>query len=389
MFIATANMLDPIQPAFLDRMEVIRLSGYTEEEKLRIARHHLIPKQMRENGLDRGAASTFTDEGVEEDHLRLHPRGRPAQPRARDRRGLPQGRGARWRAAKRRRSVIDRGEGRGVPGRPQALQRGAARPRPGRRRHRPRLDRGRRRPAVHRGRGGARQGAAPADRPARRRDEGVGAGGALLRPRLRRDARAARGLLRQARHPRPRARGIDPQGRPLGRHHDRHGDPLGADRQAGQPPRGDDRRDHAARRRAADRRPQGEGARRQARRHPHHASCRSSTGATSPRSRKRSRRASPSTSSITWTRCCSSRLLEPGRRAGARSGAALRTAREAARQARQSSASATPPRSEQPDAARAPDGPHESSMALTRRPHAGSSEDRLLRWLPRAGRANR
>jgi len=63
MFIATANLLDTIQPAFLDRMEVIRLSGYTEEEKLRIARLHLIPKQTKENGLAEGQI-TFTDEGI-------------------------------------------------------------------------------------------------------------------------------------------------------------------------------------------------------------------------------------------------------------------------------------------------------------------------------------
>ncbi|HXO29125.1 MAG TPA: endopeptidase La, partial [Thermoanaerobaculia bacterium] len=51
LFIATANMLEPIQPAFLDRMEVLRLTGYTEEEKLQIAERHLVPKQMRENGV--------------------------------------------------------------------------------------------------------------------------------------------------------------------------------------------------------------------------------------------------------------------------------------------------------------------------------------------------
>jgi ATP-dependent Lon protease len=63
MFIATANMLEPIQPAFLDRMEVIRLSGYTEEEKMRIARLHLIPKQMKENGITEEHID-LTDEGL-------------------------------------------------------------------------------------------------------------------------------------------------------------------------------------------------------------------------------------------------------------------------------------------------------------------------------------
>jgi ATP-dependent Lon protease len=64
LFIATANVLDPIQPAFLDRMEVIRLSGYTQEEKKAIARRHLIPKQMEENGVTE-ANVEFTDSGIE------------------------------------------------------------------------------------------------------------------------------------------------------------------------------------------------------------------------------------------------------------------------------------------------------------------------------------
>jgi ATP-dependent Lon protease len=51
MFITTANLLDPIQPAFRDRMEVLELPGYTEEEKLQIAVRHLIPKQVGENAL--------------------------------------------------------------------------------------------------------------------------------------------------------------------------------------------------------------------------------------------------------------------------------------------------------------------------------------------------
>jgi ATP-dependent Lon protease len=51
MFMTTANVLETIQPALRDRMEIIRLAGYTEEEKLQIVVRHLMPKQMDENGI--------------------------------------------------------------------------------------------------------------------------------------------------------------------------------------------------------------------------------------------------------------------------------------------------------------------------------------------------
>lgn len=51
MFIATSNSMSSIQPALKDRMEVIKMSGYTTEEKIEIARQHLFPKQLKEHGL--------------------------------------------------------------------------------------------------------------------------------------------------------------------------------------------------------------------------------------------------------------------------------------------------------------------------------------------------
>ena len=65
MFIATANYQDPIPPALKDRMEIIDFSGYIEDEKVKIAKRHLIPKQLKENGLT-SKDVTLEETGVKE-----------------------------------------------------------------------------------------------------------------------------------------------------------------------------------------------------------------------------------------------------------------------------------------------------------------------------------
>ena len=64
MFIATANVMENIPAPLKDRMEVINLSGYTQEEKVMIAHKYLIPKQIKENGISKKHVS-FTDKGLE------------------------------------------------------------------------------------------------------------------------------------------------------------------------------------------------------------------------------------------------------------------------------------------------------------------------------------
>src|SRR5205807_5802159 len=63
LFICTANQLETIPPPLLDRMDVIQLSGYTEDEKLGIARKYLVPKQLEAHGLTTKQL-TFTDKGL-------------------------------------------------------------------------------------------------------------------------------------------------------------------------------------------------------------------------------------------------------------------------------------------------------------------------------------
>ena len=64
LFICTANVLDTIPPPLLDRMEMLELQGYTEEEKIEIAVRHLIPKQAEEHGIKLGEQIEFTREAI-------------------------------------------------------------------------------------------------------------------------------------------------------------------------------------------------------------------------------------------------------------------------------------------------------------------------------------
>jgi ATP-dependent Lon protease len=64
LFICTANVLDTIPPPLLDRMEMLELQGYTEEEKIEIAIRHLIPKQAEEHGIKLGEQIEFTREAL-------------------------------------------------------------------------------------------------------------------------------------------------------------------------------------------------------------------------------------------------------------------------------------------------------------------------------------
>ncbi len=257
MFVTTANTMN-IPPALLDRMEIIRLAGYTENEKVEIAKRHLIPNQRQNHGLEPGEWEV-EDEALQDADPALHARGGRALARARDRQARPQG-GQGDPARHHQGRAGHSGKRRALSGRAEVpLRRGRARG-PGRRRHGPRLDRGRGRDPDGGRRHDAGQGQDVGDRQLARRHEGVDPG----RQRLRALARACAGhpflSVREEGHPRARAGGSNPEGRSLGgrRHGDGHH--LHHDGNPRQEGRGHDRRDHAARARPADRRPQGEDA---------------------------------------------------------------------------------------------------------------------------------
>ena len=267
LFIATANNLDTIPGPLLDRMELIQLAGYTLDEKVHIAKRYLVPRQIEQNGLS-GAGVSFTDaalRAIAEEYTRE----------------------AGVRQLEREIGTVCRklareiAEANGRRGGRVSVSAKRARALLGRRRVFAESRRRTQDPGVATGLawtpvGGevlfveatAMPGSGQPDdhRPARRGDARVRPGGAVVgaRPRGVFRRRPRRRLVRRARHPHPRPRRRGAEGRPIGRGRDGHRARVAGQRPAGCRRRRDDRRDHAHRPGAADRRAEGEGARRPA-----------------------------------------------------------------------------------------------------------------------------
>ena len=258
MFVTTANTLN-IPPALMDRMEIIRIAGYTEDEKVEIARRHLMPAQIKGHGLEPNELSL--DEDALKEIIRRYTREAGVRNLEREIAKISRKSVKELLTTKKKSIEVTRQEPRGLSRRAEVpLRRGRARG-PGRRRHRPCLDRGWRRDPHRRRRDDARQGQDDRHRQFARRDEGIDPGRerlcALARGRVRHQA----ATVREARHPRARAGGRHAQGWSLGGR--RHGDSdrVDDDRDPGEARRRHDRRNHASRSGSAHWRPEGKAAR--------------------------------------------------------------------------------------------------------------------------------
>ena len=269
MFVCTANSLDTIPGPLRDRMELIQLAGYTEEEKLQIARRYLVPRQIERNGLSKSRIA-FGDPAL---RVIIADYTREAGVRQ-----LEREIGTICRK-------IARQVAEGTLKRKVTITEPRVRELLGKRKFFSETRRRTARPGVATGLAWTPVGGevlfieATAmagngkltitgqlgevmQESAQAALSYVRSNASELVPEL------ARRLVRDARHPHPRPRRRDAQGRSERRRGDGHGARVAPDRAARPGGRGDDRRDHAHRPGAADRRPQGEGARRSAKRHP-------------------------------------------------------------------------------------------------------------------------
>ena len=264
MFITTANVLDTVPGPLRDRMEIIDLPGYVEDEKFEIAKRYLVGRQLKANGLKPEEAEIadaaiheiirdYTREaGVRQLEREIGAVLRSAAMKYR-RRGCA-ARRDRTRGARRNpRPAALRGRGRDAHQRPRC-------------RDRPRLDPGRRRHPVYRGDPHPRRQPVDPDGPTGRGHARERAGRLEPRQIARRRPRPRPGDVRKKRHPHPRPGRRHPERRALCRGGDVHRLGVVVDRPHSAERHGDDRRDQPARPRAAGRRHQGKGHRRRPRR---------------------------------------------------------------------------------------------------------------------------
>ena len=256
LFITTANQLEPIPPPLRDRMEIIQLAGYTEDEKVQIAKRYLVPRQLEQNGLSKEKLV------FEEDALRELIDGYTREAGVRE---LERQIGAICRKVARdhaegrtRKRTIRKRQVRELLGQRRFISDVAPAHRPPGRRHGARVDAGRGRRPVRRGDRATR---------ARARSTITGQLGDVMKESAAAAMSWVKGRLDGAgaddgeRRPRPRARRRDPEGRAERGHHDGDGALLALHRPPGARRHRDDGGDHAHGQGAADRRPEGEGAR--------------------------------------------------------------------------------------------------------------------------------
>ena len=262
-FICTANQLDPVPPALRDRMEIIELSGYTHEEKREIAKRYLVPRQMEQNGVGRSKIE-FTDEALD---LVIDGYTREAGVRNLEREiGSICRKVAREFASGKRRSK-------------RTIRPAAVTELLGKRHFQPDVGRRTSEPGVATGLawtpvGGDVLFVEASSYPGDGKLQITGQLGDVMKESAAAalsyvktlDGEIEPGWFAQARHPRARPGGRDPQGRPERGHHDGHRARLPHHGPPGALRHRHDRGDHPHGQGAADRRPQGEGARRPARR---------------------------------------------------------------------------------------------------------------------------
>ena len=269
LFIATANQLGTVHPALLDRMEMISLSGYTEDEKVHIARKYLVPRQLEEHGLHAGQIE-FTDEAL---RRVIGEYTREAGVRTLERQigAIARKVAARVATDPVHTARVDADQVHDYLGQPRV---------------RPETPFRTSRPGVATGLawtetggdvlyieaallpGGSGQVILTGS--ARQRHAGIGARRPVAHQTERSRPRHRAGVPQQAGHPHPRAGRRHSQGRPVGGRDDGDRDGLGGARRAGALRCRDDRRDYAVGSRAAGRRHPREDARRTPNRHQDH-----------------------------------------------------------------------------------------------------------------------